>query len=132
MKESEVILEFQEEARVEQGRKHVLDVLQARFGSPGPELTAALNSITDSARLDRLHRLALRCASLEQFRDRFPRREGSRTEGRRPIARRGAFSVRASAAGLLNLSLYGASFGGPPTRGVPGHYFRGFLSEPLN
>jgi hypothetical protein len=73
MKESEVILEFQEEARVEQGRKHVLDVLAARFGSPGRELAAALNAIPDSARLDRLHRLALRCFRLEQFRDRLPR-----------------------------------------------------------
>jgi predicted nucleic acid-binding protein len=35
--------------------------------------TDALSAITDSERLDQLHRLALRCSGLKQFRDRLKR-----------------------------------------------------------
>jgi hypothetical protein len=71
MKESRVIEEFQEEARVELARQYILDALEARFGSPGPDLTAALNGITESKRLNQLHQIALKCSGLKQFRDRL-------------------------------------------------------------
>jgi hypothetical protein len=73
MKESEVILEFQEEARVEQGRKHVLAVLEARFGRrAAAEFAPLINNVTKTAKLDRLLRLAARSSTIDQFRDRFP------------------------------------------------------------
>jgi hypothetical protein len=72
MKESEVILEFQEEARVEQGRKHVLAVLEARFGRrAAAEFAPLVNNITKTAKLDKLLRLAARAGGIDQFRDRF-------------------------------------------------------------
>jgi hypothetical protein len=73
MQESKFFQEIQEEARVEQARQYIQDELEARFGAAGPELAAALNSITDSNGLNRLHRLALRCSSLEQFLDGLPK-----------------------------------------------------------
>jgi hypothetical protein len=74
MRESKVIEEFQEETRVETRRQAVLEVLEIKFGPPAAkEFAKALNTITDSKRLARLHRLALRCSSIEQFRDRFPK-----------------------------------------------------------
>ena len=71
MKESRFFQEIQEEARVETARRYILDELEARFGSPGPEVATALNAITDSERLNRLHQLALQCTGLKQFRDRL-------------------------------------------------------------
>ena len=71
MKESRIIEEFQEEARVEQARKYILDALKVRFGTVDRELIAALNAITDLERLDRLHHFALECSGLKQFRDRL-------------------------------------------------------------
>lgn len=74
MKEPKVIAYFQEEARVEEARRFVLDDLEIKFGpAADKEFTFALNRITDRKQLGRLHRLALRCSSLEQFRDRFPK-----------------------------------------------------------
>jgi hypothetical protein len=74
MKESKVILEFQEEARVEARREDILAALEIRFGLPAAkEFAPALNAMTDSKRLAGLLRLALRCSTLEQFRERFPR-----------------------------------------------------------
>jgi hypothetical protein len=74
MKESEVILEFQEEARVEAARQFILDALEIKFGLPAAkEFAPALNTITDSSRLARVHRVALRCSTLDEFRDRFPK-----------------------------------------------------------
>jgi hypothetical protein len=72
MKESKVIEEFQEEARVEEARQFIVDALEIKFGPlAAKEFAPALNSITTSDRLARLHRLALRCSSLEEFRERF-------------------------------------------------------------
>jgi hypothetical protein len=87
MRESKIIeefrAEFQEEARVETRRQVVLEDLEIKFGpAAAKEFAPALNAITDSQRLANLHRLALRCTSLEQFRDRFPK-------SARPPQRRG-------------------------------------------
>jgi hypothetical protein len=68
MKDSKIIEEFQAET----GREFVLEDLQIRFGAAAKrEFTPAVEAITDTDRLTRLHRLALRCSDLEQFRRRF-------------------------------------------------------------
>jgi hypothetical protein len=72
MKESKVIEEFQEEARVDQRREYILEVLDTRFGHRArEEFAALLATVTDSSRLDRLHRMAVQATTLKQFRDRF-------------------------------------------------------------
>ncbi len=72
MKESKIIEEFQDEARVEKGREDTLEVLDARFGPRAvAEFRPLLGSVTDNQKLTRLLRLALRCSDLEQFRRGF-------------------------------------------------------------
>ena len=72
MKESKVILQFQEEARVEAQRKDTLQVLEIKFGARAvTEFASSLDSVNDSERLSHLHRLAVQASSLKQFRDRF-------------------------------------------------------------
>jgi hypothetical protein len=72
MKESKIIEEFQEEARVETRREDILQVLDARFGPDAlAEFAPLLGTITDSDHLDRLLRLAAQATGLKQFRDRF-------------------------------------------------------------
>jgi predicted transposase YdaD len=74
MKESKVYDQIMEEGRVESRREDILAALEIRFGLPAArEFAPALNAITDSERLARLLRLTLRCSSVEQFRDRFPK-----------------------------------------------------------
>jgi hypothetical protein len=78
MRESKIIeefrAEFQEKARVDNARQFVLDDLEIKFGpAAAKEFAHAVNAVNDSRRLADLHRLALRCTSLEQFRDRFPK-----------------------------------------------------------
>jgi hypothetical protein len=74
MKESKVYDQIMEEGRVESRREDILAALEIRFGLPAAkEFTSALDTITDNARLARLHRLALRSSSVEEFRDRFPK-----------------------------------------------------------
>jgi hypothetical protein len=73
MKESKVIEEFQEEARLETRRQDVLQVLDARFGPrAAAEFAPLLQTVTDLDRLARLHRLVVQVPVLKQFRDRFP------------------------------------------------------------
>jgi hypothetical protein len=63
MKESRVIQEFQEEARVEQARKYIVEVLEARFGRrAAAQFAPLLNKVTKTAPLDRLLRLTARSA----------------------------------------------------------------------
>ena len=72
MKESKVIEEFQEEARLEARREDILQALDAKFGAAAAaEITPLLQAVTDSQRLVRLHRLAVQAGTLKQFRDRF-------------------------------------------------------------
>jgi hypothetical protein len=72
MKESKIIEEFQEEARLEKGREDVLQVLDARFGArAAAEFAPLLSTMNDSDSLDRLLRLAAKSAALKQFRDQF-------------------------------------------------------------
>jgi hypothetical protein len=72
MKESKIIEEFQEEARLETRREDVMEDSHIKFGAAAArEFRSALQEITDSNGLARLQRLALRCAGLEEFRRRF-------------------------------------------------------------
>jgi len=72
MKESKIIEEFQEEARVETRREDILECLQIKFGAAAAkEFAPLLNAITDSDRLNRLLRLAVQTAGLKQFRARL-------------------------------------------------------------
>jgi hypothetical protein len=74
MKESQVIEEFREEARVEQGREAVLQVLGARFGRrAAAEFRPLLRTVDKLAQLNRLLRIAAQSIDLEQFRARFPK-----------------------------------------------------------
>jgi hypothetical protein len=69
MKESPIIEEFQEEARVENARQFILEVLKTRFDRAAARQCAPLlNAISNSRRLTELHRLALRCSKFDQFR----------------------------------------------------------------
>jgi hypothetical protein len=72
MKESDVIEEFLEEGRVEQGRHDLLQILKVNLGAAAAkEFAPALKHINHSNRLTRLQGLALRCSGLEQFRRGF-------------------------------------------------------------
>lgn len=72
MKESKVIVEFQEEARLETQRDAVLKVLDARFGQRArEEFAPVLRAETDAGHLDRLLRLAAKATTVKQFRERF-------------------------------------------------------------
>lgn len=65
----EVIAEGRAEGRLLAQREAVLAALQERFGDrAGDEFAAAVNAIDDPAELTRLHRLAVRCARLDEFR----------------------------------------------------------------
>ena len=55
--------------RVAAGRQQDIGrVLTSRFGGVTPEVTAALQTVSDSARLDELIDLAARCPDLDAFR----------------------------------------------------------------
>ena len=59
---------------METRRQDIQEALEIKFGPPAAkEFVSALDAISDSNRLAGLFRLALRCSSLEQFRDRFPK-----------------------------------------------------------
>ena len=70
MKESPIYDEIKAEGRVETARQFIVEDLQIRFGEAAAAQCAPLvNAITDSDRLTELHRLALRCSRIKQFRD---------------------------------------------------------------
>jgi hypothetical protein len=72
MKESKIIEEFQQEARVEAQREDILQVLDIRFGArAATEFAPQLENVSDNKRLTRLHRLAVQATALKQFRDQF-------------------------------------------------------------
>jgi predicted transposase YdaD len=73
MKESKVYDQIMEEGRVESRREDILAAVEIRFGlSAAKEFAPALNTFADRSRLARVHRLAPRYSTQEQFRDRFP------------------------------------------------------------
>jgi hypothetical protein len=69
MKESPLYQEILAEGRAEGQRAAVREALGVRFGEEAAaEFEAALNAVTDPARLAELHRLAIRCRRLTEFR----------------------------------------------------------------
>ncbi len=57
-----------DEGRVEARRADILANLEERFGPEAAARVAdAVNALTDEALMDRLHRLAVRCANIEEF-----------------------------------------------------------------
>ena len=76
MRESEVVKEWQDEARREQQLKTrteaVLEVLVERFGNLPPEVPDHLKSIEDANVLRQLLQKAVRAANLDDFRKQIP------------------------------------------------------------
>jgi hypothetical protein len=68
MVESQQVLEWQEEARVDTQVVTIIAILEDKFQPLPTELGAALRAITDSKRLYRLAILAAKAPSLDQFR----------------------------------------------------------------
>lgn len=66
MKESPTYREILEEGAVQSRRDD--DVLSIRFGDVPPEVTDELTEIADLETLRHLHRLAVRCESIADFR----------------------------------------------------------------
>lgn len=69
MIESKFFEEVQAIGALDRGREDTLAVLEERFGrAQAAEFAAAVNALDDSARLNQLLRLAVRCAGPEEFR----------------------------------------------------------------
>lgn len=79
MRQSQQVLEWQEEAKVEVGRTFLLKTLQARFPNEiTPDLKSTIETTADWNQLARWFELALSVRSLEEFRDAArPSRNGS-------------------------------------------------------
>lgn len=68
MKESALYAEIGDEARVETGQAYVLAALEGRFGKEAAaSCREAVQRVINLDKLRRLHRLAVRCASVEEF-----------------------------------------------------------------
>ncbi len=68
MKESAIYAEIGDEARVEMCQTNVLAALEERFGKlQAASYGDAVHHVADLDKLQRLHRLAVRCASIEAF-----------------------------------------------------------------
>ena len=81
MKESKVYQEIKEEGRLEAQRAFLLEDVEARFGPDAVnEFTPLINALNDSGRLERLHRLALRCSGVSEFRAAFAEGRAKRTK----------------------------------------------------
>ena len=65
----EVRAEGRKEGRMEAQRDDILGALEVRFGAEiKPEFASRLADIADLARLGQLHRLAIKCRRLDDFR----------------------------------------------------------------
>jgi predicted transposase YdaD len=68
MKESPIYQEILEEGALQSRRDDIVDALNVRFGEVPPEITRELAEIADLEILRHLHRLAVRCESIADFR----------------------------------------------------------------
>jgi hypothetical protein len=68
MVESQQVLEWQEEARLDTQVAAIIEILKDKFAAVPPDLATALRAITDSKRLLKLVVLASKTPSLDQFR----------------------------------------------------------------
>jgi hypothetical protein len=66
--ESDPIEEWLEKERVKELAMSMTDSLDSRFGMLPPELTAAIHDTTNSAKLREWIKLAVKVASLDEFR----------------------------------------------------------------
>ena len=72
MKESKFYQEVMAEGAVERARADVLEALDVRLGAEAvAEFKEALRTIGDLTRLSELHRLAIQCRRLTEFRRAF-------------------------------------------------------------
>jgi hypothetical protein len=72
MKESPLFAEIQDEARLETRQADVLEALVVRFGrETAARFTDAVHRVDNLEKLGRLHRLAIRCATPEDFQKRL-------------------------------------------------------------
>ena len=67
MKESPLYQEIMDEGKIETARTCLQAVLDGRFGNKATPFTKAIHGINDEASLLRLHRLAIRCRGLAEF-----------------------------------------------------------------
>ena len=90
MRESLAYHQILDEGRLETLRATTLVNLEERFGAQAAAQVAdAVNALEDLAELDRLHRLAVRCAGIEEFRQALQPAQPRRTAPRRsPRSRR--------------------------------------------
>lgn len=72
MKESPTYREILEEGAGQGIRDSIIDALNIRFGDVPPEITHELAEIADLEALRHLHRLAVRCENLADFRAQMP------------------------------------------------------------
>jgi predicted ArsR family transcriptional regulator len=68
MRESKFMQEFMDEARREEGQLAVRTILEERFGKVTEHMRTQLGNIEDMDRLNQLIRVAVRSASLDEFR----------------------------------------------------------------
>jgi hypothetical protein len=70
MHESLFVQEIMDEGRKEIRRADTLIVLEERFGAEAAaSVTEAVNALEDLQQLDQLHRLAIKCPTVEDFRE---------------------------------------------------------------
>ncbi|RUT07900.1 hypothetical protein DSM106972_021600 [Dulcicalothrix desertica PCC 7102] len=69
LKQTRYFQDVQQEAKVENARKYILEVLKARFANDIPsKIVEKLNQIEDLSCLDEIHRKAATAKSLAEFR----------------------------------------------------------------
>jgi hypothetical protein len=73
MHDSAFIQQVAEEAKLELAREFVLDVLRVRFGEKAvADCQRVINSVQKLEQLTFLHRLAVKCRDVAEFRPRLP------------------------------------------------------------
>jgi hypothetical protein len=68
VQQSEAVMEWMEEGGANARAASLVDILTMRFGAPAPELTATIHDTTASAKLREWIKLAVKVASLDEFR----------------------------------------------------------------
>jgi hypothetical protein len=77
MKESKLYQEIADEGRVDAGRRILLRVLEARFGTAAARtVSATIEHLSDYEELTRLASLAARCKRIADFRKELPNHVG--------------------------------------------------------
>lgn len=69
--ESPLLEELMAQTRQENTQRHVVRILEGRFGAVPPEVVAELRTVRDEPKLDDLHDFAVVCPDLDAFRARL-------------------------------------------------------------